>query len=265
MTRQKKEKLNYLLTHWPVGTLLTSHWLKEHGYYRQLVKLYCDNGWLKPIGRGAFARLNDEVTWPGAVKAIQSQLSMPLHVGGLTALHLYGVSQYLMLNDQNPTFYLYNTTTKRVILPAWFQQYFTNCHVEQKKLFKRQIGLSSKKVVGVELNVSVPERAILEVLALVPNKITLSHANELMEGLDRLRSKVVQQLLESCFSIKVKRLFLYFAEKCNLPCFDELNLNKIDLGSGKRVIGEGGNYNAKWLLSLPIADEMNDQKEVNSG
>lgn len=258
MNRPNTEKLNYLLKNWPAGVLLTSKWLKEHGYYKQLIKLYCDNGWLKRVGRGAYSRLNDEVTWQGAVNAMQSQLNLLVHVGGLTALQLYGVTQYLMLDDRNPRFYLYNSTTKKVDLPRWFQQYFINCHFEQKKLFESEIGLSKREVNGVQLSVSSPERAIMEVLMLAPNNITLIHANELMENLDRLRSDVVQQLLETCLSIKVKRLFLYLAEKCNLSCFDNIILEQIDLGSGKRVIGEGGHYNAKWLLSLPSSNEMND-------
>ena len=99
------------MVHWPVGVLLTSRRLKERGYYKQLIKLYSDNGWIRSVGRGAYSRLNDEVTWQGAVKAIQSQLEIPVHVGGLTALQLYGVSQYVKLNGQKkPTFYLYNTT-----------------------------------------------------------------------------------------------------------------------------------------------------------
>lgn len=246
---------------WPAGVLLTSKWLKEHGYYKQLVKLYSDNGWIKSVGNGAYARLNDKVTWQGSVKAIQSQLNIPVHIGGLTALQSYGISQYMMLDNRNPLFYLYNTTIKKITLPTWFQQYFTNCHLEQKKLFENEIGISTKEIDGVELNVSAPERAILEILALVPNKFTLSHANELMEGMDRLRSNIMQQLLEQCYSIKVKRLFLYLAEKNNLSCFKDLNLDQIKLGSGKRMIGKGGLYNAKWMLSLPELDEMYDQLE----
>lgn len=262
MSRLNRSKLNYLMSQWPNSVLLTSKWLKEHGYYKQLIKLYCDHQWLKPVGRGAYARLNDEVTWWGAVKAIQSQLKLSVHVGGLTALQqLYGVSQYLSINYHNPIFYLHNTTEEKVALPKWFEQYFTNCHFEQKKLFQSSIGLLNKEVNGVQLSVSSPERAILEVIALVPNKITLSYAHELMEGLDRLRGEVVQKLLEACLSIKTKRLFLYLAEKCNLSCFNELNIDQIDLGSGKRVIGEGGEYNAKWLLSLPKINEMDDQLE----
>jgi len=261
MDRPKENKLNHLLRTWPSGVILTSKWLKKNGYYKQLVKLYCDNGWIKSLGRGAYARLDDEITWQGAVNALQTQLDIAVHVGGLTALQLYGIAQYMMLDSRSPVFYLYNTIVKKIDLPVWFQQYFAHCYFEQKKLFDQPIGLSSKEVNGVELSVSAPERAVLEVLALVPVQVTLSHANELMEGLDRLRSSLVQQLLESCHSIKVKRLFLYLAEKNNLSCFDELNIECLELGRGKRVIGEGGSYNAKWLLSLPSLNERNDQLE----
>lgn len=184
MNRLKKPKLNELLSQWPTGIILTSTWLKEHGYYKQLVKLYCDKGWLKSIGRGAYVRLNDQVTWQGAVKALQEQLNLSVHVGGLTALQLYGISQYQMLNKQQPTFYLFNTTNEKI-----------------------------------------------------------------------------QILLNACLSIKVKCLFLYLAEKCNLSFLNDLDLSTINLGSGKRVIGEGGTYNAKWLLSLPRLNDMNESLE----
>jgi hypothetical protein len=261
MNRPKASKLNSLIRQWPAGVVLTSTWLKEHGYYKQLVKLYCDKGWLNSIGRGAYIRLNDQVTWQGAVKALQEQLNIPAHVGGLTALQLYGIFQYQMLGHQHPTFYLFNTTNNKAILPKWFQQYFANGHLEQKKLFADGIGLSNKYVEQIELSVSSPERAILEVLALVPNKVNLLHALELMEGLERLRSDKVQELLNACLSIKVKRLFLYLAEKCNLSFFEDLDLTSINLGAGKRVIGEGGIYNARWLLSLPRLNDMNEQLE----
>lgn len=132
---------------------------------------------------------------------------------------------------------------------------------EQKTLFNEKLGLSSKTVGDVAITVSSPERAILEVLSLAPDKITLTHANELMELLDRLRGDVVQTLLESCTSIKVKRLFLYLAEKHRLSCFNELNLTAIKIGSGNRVIGNGGHYNKKWMLSLPEKNENEISRE----
>ena len=261
MSRLKNTKLNYLLNHWPSGMLLTSQWLKDRGYYKQLVQQYCDNGWLKNVGRGVYARLNDEITWQAVVNVMQDKLSIPVHVGGLTALQIYGVSQYIELNNKNFKFYLYNSTGNKINPPKWVQEKFTNCNFEQKKLFLDSIGISSKDFNNLKLEISSPERAILEVLALVPSKVTLSHAHELMENLDRLRSDKLQKLLEACLSIKVKRLFLYLAHKCNLSCFNDLDLKKIDLGSGKRVIGKGGVYSAQWLLSVPRLNDMNDELE----
>ncbi|MBI5448615.1 MAG: type IV toxin-antitoxin system AbiEi family antitoxin domain-containing protein [Gammaproteobacteria bacterium] len=251
MNRLNSSKLNHLMGHWPLGIPLTSDWLNCNGYYKQLVNLYCKNGWIKSLGRGVYTRLNDPITWQGAVNAIQTQLHLPVHIGGLTALQIYGVTQYIMLNNLEPTFYLYHSNKKTPKLPMWFQKKFTHCHWEQKLLFKTEIGLGNKEVEGIQIKLSSPERAILEVLSIVPNKVTLTHVNELMESLDRLRSDVMQELLESCLSIKVKRLFLYFAEKCNLACFNELELSRIDIGAGKRVIDSGGRYHKKWLLSLP--------------
>lgn len=259
MNRLIENKLNHLMRYWPAGVPLTSVWLKKNGYYKQLVNLYSKNEWIKSLGKGAYTRLDDSLTWQGAVNALQTQLNLQVHVGGLTALELYGVTQYVTFNDVNPTFYLYNLGAKAPYIPRWFLNKFTNCHVEQKLLFNTEVGLLSKEVAGVQINTSSPERAILEILSLVPNKLTLDHANELIELLDRLRCGVMQQLLESCLSVKVKRLFLYFAEKYNLACFSELELSRISIGAGKRVIDEGGHYHKRWLLSLPenkFDDEM---------
>ena len=130
MSRPKNTKLNYLLSHWPSGVLLTSQWLKEHGYYKQLVQQYCDSGWLKNVGRGVYARLNDEITWQAVVQVMQDKLSIPVHVGGLTALQIYGVSQYIELNNKNFKFYLYNSIGNKINPPKWVQEKFTNCNFE---------------------------------------------------------------------------------------------------------------------------------------
>ncbi len=266
MNRLYGNKLNNLMANYPAEGVLTSAWLEKHGYYKQLVKQYCDSGWLTRLGRGAYSRLNDSVTWEGAVAALQKQLQIPVHVGGLTALALYGVSQYVPLSTTSATFFLFNSSLNKITLPAWFLHYFQNGHYYQKKLFSNNCGVSGKKVGNIELQASTPERAILEVLALTPDKVTLQHASELMESLHRLRSSKVQDLLESCLSVKVKRLFLCLSEEHNLDFFGELNLKKINLGGGKRVIGQGGTYYAKWQLSLPsgLFDEFSLGEEEDA-
>ena len=61
-----------------------------------------------------------------------------------------------------------------------------------------------------------------------------------MEGLNNLRPKQVLQLLEACTSVKVKRLFLYMAEKTEHSWFNFLAVDKIDLGNGKRQLAKNG-------------------------
>jgi len=70
-----------------------------------------------------------------------------------------------------------------------------------------------------------------------------------------LRPKVVQALLENCNSIKVKRLFLHLSEQFNHPWLPSLDITRINLGKGKRVLGDGGKYYPKYKLSLPEIKE----------
>jgi hypothetical protein len=72
-----------------------------------------------------------------------------------------------------------------------------------------------------------------------------------MEKLRSLRPHLIQQLLEYCNSIKVKRLFLYLAELHNQNWFHSLDLSKVELGKGKRQITSCGHYVPKYKLSLP--------------
>ena len=62
----------------------------------------------------------------------------------------------------------------------------------------------------------------------------------LMEMLTSLRASLVQQLLENCTSVKVKRMFLYMAEKARHRWFAKLDRSRISLGSGTRSYAKNG-------------------------
>ena len=72
-----------------------------------------------------------------------------------------------------------------------------------------------------------------------------------MEMLTTLRTGMVTKLLEQCSSFKVKRLFLYMAEKSKYAWFKRLDLSNVTLGSGTRSLGKGGVKNAKYNLIIP--------------
>ncbi len=72
-----------------------------------------------------------------------------------------------------------------------------------------------------------------------------------MESLVTLRPKVVQNLLEVCRFVKVKRLFMYMAEKHRHPWVEKLDLSRINFGKGKRRIVSGGELNPKYGITVP--------------
>ena len=79
-----------------------------------------------------------------------------------------------------------------------------------------------------------------------------------MAGATTLRPDIVSRLLKDCKNIKVKRLFLWFAQKHNHEWFGRLNLSGVNLGSGKRVIQKDGKLDTKYLITVP---KENDDKE----
>jgi hypothetical protein len=79
----------------------------------------------------------------------------------------------------------------------------------------------------------------------------LAEAGLIMESMTLMRPKLMQSLLEQCASIKVRRLFLYLAERANLPVMRHLDLDRIDLGTGDRSLVPNGRYIAKYRLLLP--------------
>ena len=85
----------------------------------------------------------------------------------------------------------------------------------------------------------------------IPQHETFHQVDMLMQGLTNLSPRQLNRLLANCRSIKVKRLFLWFAERHNHPWFSRLNQSKIDLGSGKRMLLPGGQLNHKYLITVP--------------
>lgn len=114
-----------------------------------------------------------------------------------------------------------------------------------------QLGLQKQSYKTFEINVSAPERAILELLDLVPQTETFNESALIAESLSTLRPKLLEQLLSSCTSVKVKRLFLYLAEKQAHAWLKKIDLSKIDLGKGDRQIVKGGVYDPKYRITVP--------------
>ncbi len=236
------------------GMIATSTWLKAQGVSSKLAWWYAYSGWLEHVGEGAYKRPGDKTSWLAAISALQNQLHLPMHVGSKTALQLLGQTHFVpMQGIKNiDLFALPKTRVPKWAVDSSIQESFI---FHKTDLFQegnsQKIGLIEKSFDGVTISLSTPERAILELLYLIPEKQSFDEASLLIESLSQLRPHVLQKLLEQCKSIKTKRLFLFFADKFQHAWLPELDLKKITLGYGKRMIGSGGSYNSKYQISVP--------------
>ncbi len=245
-----RSKINHLLQIWPNGTVALSSWLKEQEISTQLQERYHKSGWIEPIGRGAFKRTGDNISWRGGLYAIQKQVNLPIHVGGLTAIVMQGSGHYIRFKENIQLFGDGSSTTP---LPAWFKNYKWEDNIQfyRTKFLPDKLALKEYEDKNFSITISSLERAILEALYLAPQYVDIVECYHIMEGLVGLRPDILQELLEKCNSVKVKRMFLYMAEKTNHAWLQFIDTSNIDLGSGKRSLVKDGFYSTKYKITLP--------------
>lgn len=250
MNTQKASKINQLVSQWPRGTVFTQIHLSRLGYYHELVKTYRKSKWIDPIGTGACKLHNDRVDWFGGLYALQKQLNLAVHAGGRTALELHGYVHYG--RPVETTCSLFGAPKAR--LPSWFISYNWDVEINYKASgflpYDVAKSFSEYKHKEFIVRISGPERASMEMLYHVPDNQGFDEALKIMETLYTLRPDLVQELLVNCRSVKVKRLFLYMAEKLQLPWFHQLKTERIDLGEGKRLIVSNGVLDKKYLITV---------------
>ena len=100
------------------------------------------------------------------------------------------------------------------------------------------LGVETMTINQHELLVSSPERAILECLNLPDASSSLLDIYYIMEG------------LKACTSQKVKRLFLYMAEKAGHAWYRALKLENINLGTSRFMITSTGKYINKYNMTI---------------
>jgi hypothetical protein len=257
MTRRTGSKLNQLLQNWPSGTVATQRWLDSQGVTNKLANWHVGSGWLERFGPRAFCRPGDSVDWRGGLYALQTQLGMTVHAAALTALELQGRAHYLPLGSAHPVRLV---SDKPEHLPTWFKTHPWQVRVQHHTLalFVSSLPASMTKLDcgGFEVLMSSQERAILEEFRLAQTNAAIEHSLQLMENLVTLRPKLVQELLEACQSIKVKRLFLWSAERAQHAWVEGLNVDRLELGSGKRQLYKGGRFDAKYQITVPEEEEL---------
>lgn len=230
--------------------VLFSAWLEQQGLTRSELADFVRRNWLCRIANGVYCFDGYTPTLYAVLYSYHKLLGKRYVLGASTALGLRGFSHYGYMGEE-PIF-LYEPNSEHI--PKWIKtsSLFANLQIFSTNLFSgSEVGIDLIEVGGYEVYVSSPERAILEVLSLSPKFYSLMDAYYVTEMLTTLRPQLLQRLLEVSRSVKVNRLFLYFADKAQLPWFKQLDVSKINLGKGKRAIANPGIYVEKYQITVP--------------
>jgi hypothetical protein len=271
MARQNRRPLNRLERDLPEGIVVDTAWLRKRGYSRQLLSYYVRTGWLDQPARGVYRRPRGSLTWQQLVISLQTYLDYPLAVGGRTALELRGYAHYLPQKERAVD--LYGSKPP----PGWLRKLQPDLqfafHSDQRLFRKRLVASEIKELVTgkakskgsfastlTELPVgqwdwtlvlSSPERALLELLDELPQRETFHQVDMLIQGLTNLSPRRLQELLADCKSVKVKRLFFFFADRHGHAWLRPLKNKKFDLGKGKRMLVKGGKLDQTHQITVP--------------
>ena len=75
--------------------------------------------------------------------------------------------------------------------------------------------------------------------------------DKLAEGLVSLSPNRLTKLLTDCKSIKVKRLFFFFADRHKPTWRKRLDPKEFDLGTGDRMLVRGGKLDPVYRITVP--------------
>jgi hypothetical protein len=258
-----RQRLKFVLDQVPPGFLVDSRWLAASEVAKSSAHDYHREGWLERVARGVYRRpyphpdSEERRDWKIPILSAQWIMSYDFHVGGMTALGLQGHAHYLALG-RGAKVYLYGdapTWLAKLALDAEFRfrrrQLFGGGPLGiDNRDFNPQAG-DAPSPWNWPLVQSSPERAILEALNELPDEESFHGVDMVFQGLTALRPARLTRLLTACKSIKVKRLFLLFADRHGHSWLKHLERDKIDLGTGPRSLVHGGRYAAAYQLVVP--------------
>lgn len=253
------------------GRLVTSKWLREQGVSRPYKDFLLREGRLLSVAHGVYRKPGPPLKWQAIVYSLQL-MGYDLWVGGLSSLELQGVGHYLNVSGKADV-RLYGNDK----MPKWVSEVCPSARFfhHRDALFKGSKDLKAveeslkrgankddvTQMTGIHsipwgnwdwsIALSTRERAILETMDDLPNGMSFEDVDMLMQGMVNLSPSRVQRLLEDCQNIKVKRLFLWFAERHNHAWYKKLKADQISLGSGKRMLTKGGKLNHKYQITVP--------------
>jgi len=222
----------------PRGEPLSTATLAEHGVSAFRASALARTGWLLHLARDVYMLPGDTLTRDGCLAFLTRQ-SPGFHVGGKTALAWRGVRQNVSFRE---VLTLWGDASRS--LPPWFTDRFDSRY-QATQLFdsklKKGFGLQPVPNGRENVLVSVPERALLELLSDVGKNQSLDETRQLVESLRLLREKVLDELLAHTSRIKVVRLAEMLSTEFEMPWASLAKRHSKRLGGGKRWVAVASN------------------------
>ena len=224
-----------LQTTFPRGAPFDHRELSMLGVSSALAHHYLKSGWLVRLGRGVFMFPNDTLRREDCLKFLSGRVP-GFHVGGKTALAWRGIRHNTPAREQLS---LWGEGKTR--LPDWFQKLYPSRYTARNPFstLPKNFGLQPLPETPGGVLVSVPERALLEMLSEVGVHQGIEEARNIMEGVRSPRPDVLTTLLKNCRRIKVVRLCVRWADELNLPW----------AAAAKKAVGNGPGQ-SRWTARL---------------
>ncbi len=229
------------------GGLFFSEWLDRMGYSAQLIKRYRESGWLESLTSGVMFRKSEKLSALAAVHSFNRQTEKKVRIAAHSALELHGFSHYIPMGKPKLIVSFDPFKPGKWVKSGKFDMSITPFSTG---IFKNPMTQILSKD-NLELRVSAPEQAFMECLHLVPSHYNYMDLYYLMEQLTSLDPERVQKALENTSSQKIKRMFLYMAEKACHYWFDLLDMNALGISNSKLQLVENGSYVSKYRITVP--------------
>lgn len=241
-----QDKLNRLLSQGVPHGAWFSGWLSRNGWSNQLVKCYCDNGWLERLCRGVVYRKGDTMWAYPMLASYLRQDGENLHVAAHSALELHGYMHFVPMGKPRVMVALHEDYE-----PVWLKMdaYDRSFVPVRMDAFRNT---ADRLAVGeLELQVSSPEQAFAECLLLAPRHYGYMDLFLLMEQLTVLRPDKVTEVLRKVDNQRVRRLYLYMAEKAGHVWLEDVDVEAIGLTTSPLTVVRGGSFVNRYKMTIP--------------
>lgn len=250
---QLEEKLEKCLSLIPDSAVIKRTWLED-----QNPKFLIEGITLKyfdPIDgySGLLKKKGAKIDLLGGLFTLQKMQDFSIHICGSSALELHNKGKF----NTDEVFLFCDDPCKA--LPHWFTTYYwgIKVHYIKSSQLDKKLGLTEYFFdTRNHLIVSQPERAVLESLYAVSKSQNYQEVIQQVKDLKNPNIELIQKLLESCSSNKVKKLFLCFAKLNNMQWLEQIDMSKIDLGKIYADMSAKGKRRAMFGIKFPKSFDL---------